>query len=117
MEAVDQQHPLDGVVLDACKDNGPVLIHIVTPDFHVDQLLTESYYKGVNANQNYTNIVRKADFIFNIARHQFFNRFEMSYRNSQKMPELAVNGIGFDRIRDIRLTSQVLPFWGIERYG
>jgi hypothetical protein len=94
-------------------------ICIVTPDFLVDEELTK-LYSGLRENLTafdvYYQIVKKADFIFNTARHNFFERFEKIKRGKKNPKKLIINGINFEEIVDVQFSSQIIPFWVIQKY-
>jgi hypothetical protein len=94
-------------------------ITLLVPDFLVDENLT-NHYESTDFSDKigvYYSITKRADFIFNISRHRFFNQFESIFDPEDKNKSLEVNSISFDDIKNIQFSNLVIPFWVIEKFA
>ncbi|MCX6319746.1 MAG: metallophosphoesterase [Bacteroidetes bacterium] len=116
----DDSHGLDPIIKVMGSLSGCRHISIITPDFHVENPTVSSYISSGKKKEStravFTYIVKKADFVFNKARHHFFNRFERKRNAQPNNKVLKINDIDFELVREICLSNQVIPFWVIEKY-
>lgn len=116
----NEPHGLDPIIRATLALPGCRHISFITPDFLIESPDSSSYRSSEEATESsrssFTYIVKKADFIFNKARHHFFNRFERKKTAEPNNNDLVINEIQFERIREICLSNQVIPFWIIEKY-
>lgn len=116
----NEPHGFDPIVRAMADLPGCHHISIITPDFHVENPTSSSYISSsVGAESSraiFTYIVKKADFIFNKARHHFFNRFEKKKEDRPMDKMLIINEIDFELVREVCLSNQVIPFWVVEKH-
>lgn len=111
--AAEQDHCLDPVVALMQAVGTSKTLTIIAPDFLVDEQLEKEYIEERSIRETYSQIVKKADFVLNKAKYDFFRRFEML---SLAGKELIVNGLRFDFVRDLHISVQPIPFWKLDRY-
>lgn len=94
-------------------------ITLLTPDFLVCNEKLKDYIdpKISNKREVYYEIVKKGDFIFNISRHRFFIQFESKIKATPGIKKIMCNDIIFENIKNIQLSSQIIPFWIIEKFS
>lgn len=91
--------------------NKPKIIRIIVLDLFVDSPV-KSEYEATNLMryQVLQRILKRADNLFDVVRHNFFMRFE------QSGPNLPAQVDNFRKFHDLCFVNHVIPYWIFEKY-
>jgi predicted MPP superfamily phosphohydrolase len=86
-------------------------IRFLVLDLFVDGKLKDNYEKNkCNRSEIFSGIVKLADNLFDVFRHEFFMRWEPNKDNKIKAKE------NFKSFADLKLVNQIIPYWVSERF-